>query len=183
MDGLEKELAAYTGAKHAIGCTSGTDAILLGLWALGVGPGDEVITSPYTFFATVGSTARLGAHCRFVDIDPATYNLDIAKVEKAITKKTKAIMPVHLYGQCVDMQTLNALAAKLSVDNGSYLGLFTRAAGNWPTVEHATIREDLFRRVSVGTPVTIVGTDGSAGSLGTLLVRQQQAAATGAGAR
>ena len=112
VDGLEKELAAYTGAKHAIGCTSGTDAILLGLWALGVGPGDEVITSPYTFFATVGSTARLGAHCRFVDIDPATYNLDVARVEKAITKKTKAIMPVHLYGQCVDMTALNAVAAK-----------------------------------------------------------------------
>lgn len=115
VDGLEKELAAYTGAKHAIGCTSGTDAILLGLWALGVGPGDEVITSPYTFFATVGSTARLGAHCRFVDIDPATYNLDVAKVEKAITKKTKAIMPVHLYGQCVDMQALNAIAAKHNI--------------------------------------------------------------------
>src|SRR5262245_33862335 len=115
VDGLEKELAAYTGAKHAIGCTSGTDAILLGLWALGVGPGDEVITSPYTFFATVGSTARLGAHCRFVDIDPATYNLDVAKVEKAITKKTKAIMPVHLYGQCVDMTALNAIAAKHNI--------------------------------------------------------------------
>jgi dTDP-4-amino-4,6-dideoxygalactose transaminase len=112
VDGLEKELAVYTGARHAIGCTSGTDAILLALWALGVGPGDEVITSPYTFFATVGSISRLGAHCRFVDIDPATYNLDVARLEKVITKKTKAIMPVHLYGQCVDMKALNAVASK-----------------------------------------------------------------------
>lgn len=115
VEGLEKELAAYTGAKHAIGCTSGTDAILLALWALGIGPGDEVITSPYTFFATVGSVARLGAHCKFVDIDPATYNLDVAKLEKVITKKTKAIMPVHLYGQSVDMTALLAVARKHNI--------------------------------------------------------------------
>ncbi|HZL99297.1 MAG TPA: DegT/DnrJ/EryC1/StrS family aminotransferase [Planctomycetota bacterium] len=112
VEGLEQELAVYTGARHAIGCTSGTDAILLALWALGVGPGDEVITSPYTFFATVGSISRLGAHCRFVDIDPATYNLDVGRLEQVITRQTKAIMPVHLYGQCVDMTALNAVAAR-----------------------------------------------------------------------
>jgi dTDP-4-amino-4,6-dideoxygalactose transaminase len=115
IDGLEKELAAYCGSKHALGVSSGTDAILLALWALGVGPGDEVITSPYTFFATVGSIARLGAHCRFVDIDPATYNLDVAKVKAAIGPKTKAIMPVHLYGQCVDMKALLAVAGSIPV--------------------------------------------------------------------
>ncbi len=112
LDGLEKELAAYCGLEHAIGCSSGTDALLLSLWALGVGPGDEVITSPYTFFATVGSIARLGAHCRFVDIDPATYNLDVGRLEQAITPKTKVILPVHLYGQSVDMQPLLAIARK-----------------------------------------------------------------------
>ncbi len=112
VDGLEKELAAYCGLKHAIGCSSGTDALLLSLWALGVGPGDEVITSPYTFFATVGSIARLGAHCRFVDIDPATYNLDVGRLEAAITHKTKVILPVHLYGQAVDMRPLMAIAHK-----------------------------------------------------------------------
>ncbi|MGQ0553393.1 MAG: DegT/DnrJ/EryC1/StrS family aminotransferase [Planctomycetota bacterium] len=115
VEGLEQEVAAYVGAKHAIGCTSGTDALLLSLWALGVGPGDEVITSPYTFFATVGSVARLGAKCKFVDIDPTTYNLDVGRVKAALTRKTKAILPVHLYGQCVDMTALNALACEANV--------------------------------------------------------------------
>ncbi len=110
VEALEKETAAYVGAKHGIGCTSGTDAILLSLWALGIGPGDEVVTSPYTFFATVGSIARLGARCRFVDIDPATYNLDVQAVAKVLNGKTKAIMPVHLYGQCAEMGPLNELA-------------------------------------------------------------------------
>jgi UDP-2-acetamido-2-deoxy-ribo-hexuluronate aminotransferase len=109
---LEEHLAARTGAKHCISCASGTDALLLALMALGIAPGDEVITSPFTFFATGEMIALLGAVPVFADIDPATYNLDPARIEAAITPRTRAIMPVGLYGQPPEMDAINAIAAR-----------------------------------------------------------------------
>ena len=109
---LEQDMQRYLGAVHAVGVASGTDAILLSLMACGVGPGDEVVTVPYTFFATAGSISRLGARPVFVDIKPDSFNMDPACVEAAITPRTKALLPVHLYGQCAEMEPLMKLAGR-----------------------------------------------------------------------
>jgi UDP-2-acetamido-2-deoxy-ribo-hexuluronate aminotransferase len=109
---LEEKLAAYVGTKHCITASSGTDTLLIAMMALGIKPGDEIITTPFTFIATGEMIALLGAIPVFVDIDPRTYNIDPNKIEAAITPKTKAIMPVSLYGQCADFDNINAIAAK-----------------------------------------------------------------------
>jgi UDP-2-acetamido-2-deoxy-ribo-hexuluronate aminotransferase len=109
---LEEKLAAYVGVRHCICASSGTDTLLIAMMALGIKAGDEVITTPFTFIATGEMIALLGAKPVFVDIDPKTYNIDPAKLEIAITSKTKAIMPVSLYGQCADMDAINAIASR-----------------------------------------------------------------------
>jgi dTDP-4-amino-4,6-dideoxygalactose transaminase len=109
---LEEAVAAYHGVKHAVAVASGTDALHLALLASGIKPGDEVITSPFTFIATAEAISYVGAVPVFIDIDPVTFNLDVRKIEAAITKKTKGIIPVHLYGHPVEMDPLMAIAKK-----------------------------------------------------------------------
>jgi dTDP-4-amino-4,6-dideoxygalactose transaminase len=109
VSGLEEEVARYSQCAHAVSCASGTDALLLALWALGVGPGDEVITTAYSFFASAGVITNHGATPVFVDIDPRTYNLDPLQLEAAFTPRTKAVLAVSLYGQCCDIPAIQAV--------------------------------------------------------------------------
>jgi dTDP-4-amino-4,6-dideoxygalactose transaminase len=112
---LEKEMAFYCNTKYAVGLASGTDALILSLKALGIKEGDEVITTPFTFFATAEAVSIVGARPVFVDIDPKTYNMNPALLEEKINKKTKAVIPVHLYGQCADMDAILAVARRYSL--------------------------------------------------------------------
>ena len=112
---LEEKIASKVGSKYAVAVASGSDALYLSLWALGIGPGDEVLTTPFTFFATAGSISRVGARPVFVDIDARTFNLDVNRIEAKITRRTKAILPVHLFGLCCEMDRIQKIAKKHSL--------------------------------------------------------------------
>src|SRR4029450_2254596 len=115
VTGLEEEIARYSRCAHGVGCASGTDALLLSLKALDIGGGDEVVTSAYSFFASAGVVVNANATPVFVDIDPKSYNLDPHRLEAAITPRTKAVIAVHLYGQCCDLTAVKAVCEKKKI--------------------------------------------------------------------
>ena len=112
VEAFEEKIASYCGSRYAIGVSSGSDALLVSLMALGIKAGDEVITTPFTFFSTAGSVARLGARSVFVDVDPDSYNIDVGRIEEKITKKTQVIIPVHLFGQVAQMKAIMEIARR-----------------------------------------------------------------------
>ena len=139
VDRVEKEVAGYLGARHAIGCASGSDALILALAALDVRQGAEVVTTPFSFFATASCAIKVGARPVFADIEPDTLNLDLGRVEAALTSRTRVLLPVHLFGQCTDMDALSALAKdrSLSIVEDACQALGARHTGSDGTARRA----------------------------------------------
>lgn len=144
VSGLEEEVSSYLEVPHSIGCASGTDALVLALMALDIGPGDEVITTPYTFFASVSCITRLGAVPVFVDVDPITYNIRVDQVMDKVTDKTKAFLPVHLFGQMVRMEEISHKLDELGIP---MIEDCAQAFGSWRTIEGKPVRAGAYGKI------------------------------------